>query len=262
MAAKRTVWGKLLNSGQTCVAPDYVYVHKSVKERFIEAASKYIVKFYGENPQNNPQYPKIINEKHFLRLSAFLDDAKIAFGGKVSAKDNKIAPTLLTGVDWESPVMKEEIFGPILPIMDFYRLDEVITAVKSKPKPLALYLFTNDKKAEQNVLQSLSFGGGCINDTIVHLATSYMPFGGAGDSGMGGYHGKFGFDTFSRKKSVLKKSNIIDVPLRYWRHHLLYWLFALAVFLRRGAHKFLKRRPEMALRLEAQVACNGADALA
>jgi aldehyde dehydrogenase (NAD+) len=215
LAARRVVWGKFLNAGQTCVAPDYVYVHTSVKARFLEAVKKYIVKSYGEHPETNPEYPKMINEKHFKRVGAFLNNGTLAFGGATDATQNKIAPTVLTDITWGMSVMGEEIFGPVLPVLEYENLDEVIAEVKKRPRPLALYLFTTDKKTEKRVLREVSFGGGCVNDTVVHLASSYMPFGGVGDSGMGGYHGKFGFETFSHPKSVLKKSNALDVPLRY-----------------------------------------------
>jgi aldehyde dehydrogenase (NAD+) len=215
LAAKRIVSGKFLNAGQTCVAPDYVYVHKSVKERFIAACGMYVNKFFGGDPVTNPSYPKIINEKHFNRLCALLSCGKLVFGGKSDAQSLKISPTLLTDITWEDPVMGEEIFGPILPVLEYDSLDDVIKTVRSKPSPLALYLFTTDRQVEKRILSSVSFGGGCINDTVMHLCSIHMPLGGVGESGMGGCHGKFGFDTFSHKKSILKKSNAIDMPLRY-----------------------------------------------
>lgn len=222
LAAKRIVWGKFLNAGQTCVAPDYLMVQSSVKDKLIHKMKEYITEFYGESPCNNVDYPKIINDKHFNRLLGLLRNENIIFGGECNDKTNQISPTILDNVTWDNAIMQEEIFGPILPVLEFESLGEVISVVNKHPKPLALYLFTNDNEREKNVIKNISFGGGCINDTIVHLATSYMPFGGVGDSGMGGYHGKASFDTFSHKKSILKKSNWLDVPLRYppYKEHL------------------------------------------
>lgn len=215
LAARRIIWGKCLNSGQTCVAPDYLLVHRSVKEQLIKAMKKYITEFYGGNPCQNPEYPRIINEKHFNRLRGLMTDGRILAGGEVNEETLQISPTVIDQVSWDSQVMQEEIFGPILPVIEFSDMREVITAVKSRPKPLALYLFTNDKEVERRIIRNVSFGGGCINDTIIHLATSYMPFGGVGESGMGRYHGKWSFDTFSHEKSIMKKSNLFDIKLRY-----------------------------------------------
>ena len=215
LAARRIMWGKCLNSGQTCVAPDYLLVHRDVKDRLIMAMEKAITEFFGDTPCRNPEYPRIINEKHFNRLKGLLSDGRILVGGDVNEATLQIAPTIVDQVSWESPVMQEEIFGPILPVLEFEGIHEVITAVNSRPKPLALYLFTNDKNVEKRIIKSISFGGGCINDTIVHLATSYMPFGGVGESGMGSYHGKWSFDTFTHYKSIMKKSIWPDIRLRY-----------------------------------------------
>ena len=215
LAARRIIWGKCLNSGQTCVAPDYLLVHRDVKDRLIMAMEKAITEFFGDTPCRNPEYPRIINEKHFNRLKGLLSDGRILVGGDVNEATLQIAPTIVDQVSWESPVMQEEIFGPILPVLEFEGIHEVITAVNSRPKPLALYLFTNDKNVEKRIIKSISFGGGCINDTIVHLATSYMPFGGVGESGMGSYHGKWSFDTFTHYKSIMKKSIWPDIRLRY-----------------------------------------------
>lgn len=222
LAAKRIVWGKFVNAGQTCVAPDYLYVQRSVRGKLVKEMKHYIGKFYGESPCENPEFPKIINPKHFARLCDLMKGESIVIGGMFDERELKIAPTLLEHITWDSPVMQEEIFGPILPILEFDSLDEVIAIVKSKEKPLALYLFTTSKDAEKKVRSEVSYGGGCINDTIVHLATPHMPFGGVGYSGMGGYHGKYSFDTFSHKKSILKKSNAVDVFLRYppYKNHL------------------------------------------
>jgi aldehyde dehydrogenase (NAD+) len=215
LAAKRIIWGKFINAGQTCVAPDYLLVHYSVKDKLINNMKKYITEFYGINPCNNKDYPKIINKKHYTRLLGLMKCGNIAFGGQCNDKTNHISPTIIENITWECPIMKEEIFGPLLPVIEFENITEVVTAVNKHPKPLALYLFTNNKEREKYVIDNTSFGGGCINDTIVHLATPYMPFGGVGNSGMGGYHGKASFETFSHKKSIMKKSNLIDIPLRY-----------------------------------------------
>jgi len=215
LAAKRIIWGKLLNAGQTCVAPDHVYIRKSVKEQFLASAQKYITRFLGEAPEKNPDFPKIINEKHFQRLCLLLTNGTTIVGGQINKDHRKIAPTILTDITESSPIMKEEIFGPILPVLEYENLDELITLLKQKPKPLALYLFTTNTKTEQKVKTQLSFGGGAINDTMVHLATAHMPFGGVGQSGIGSYHGKSTFDTFSHHKGIMKKSNCFDINLRY-----------------------------------------------
>lgn len=215
IAAKRLAFGKLLNAGQTCVAPDYLFVHKSVKEKIVEYLKQEILNFYGPEPLDNPDYPKIITEKHFERIKGLIEGEQILLGGQ-SNQNRQIAPTLLDGITGDSPVMQEEIFGPVLPIMTFEQIEEVIEFVRSREKPLALYLFTKDKRVEEKVLKYLSFGGGCINDTIIHLATSHMGFGGIGYSGMGSYHGKMSFDTFSHYRSIVKKSTLIDLPFRYF----------------------------------------------
>ena len=213
MAARRIAFGKLVNAGQTCVAPDYLLVHTSVKEHLIPLLQKEVEHFLGSDPLNNADFPKIVNEKHFRRLQGLLTEGTIRFGGQAS--DGRIAPTVIDNLTPDAPVMQEEIFGPILPILTYHELDEVIQFVQDRPKPLALYLFTRKKEEEDRILSRLSFGGGCVNDTIVHLATPHMPFGGVGESGMGGYHGKASFDTFSHQKSILKKANWLDLPVRY-----------------------------------------------
>lgn len=215
LAARRIIWGKLLNSGQTCIAPDYLLVHSDVKDELIGHMKKCITEFYGKNPHKNDNLPKIINLKHFNRVKNFLTCGKIVAGGQYDDKTLKISPTILDEIDWEASVMQEEIFGPVLPVLKFEDISHVIQTVNSHPKPLALYLFTTDKKVERDILKRISFGGGCVNDTIVHIASSNMPFGGVGESGMGGYHGKWSFDTFTHKKCIMKKSNIIDIKLRY-----------------------------------------------
>nr|WP_312578165.1 aldehyde dehydrogenase [Sedimentibacter sp.] len=215
MAGKRIAWGKGLNAGQTCVAPDYLLVHKDVKSNLINELEKNIIIFYGNAPEKNSEFPKIINIRHFDRLNRLIETGEVIFGGKANVETNQIGLTLIDNVKWDDPIMQEEIFGPILPIIVYEDLDEVVRLINNKPKPLALYLFTKSKKVEKKIINEVSYGGGCINDTIVHLATSYMGFGGVGESGMGSYHGKASLDTFSHKKSILKKSNLLDIPLRY-----------------------------------------------
>lgn len=215
LAARRIAWGKLLNAGQTCVAPDYVLIHASRQEEFAREYATAARRFYGEDPLHNPEFCKIINEKHFHRLVGLLSGASPALGGKADESERKIEPTLLTGVTADSPVMQEEIFGPILPVLPFQTFSEAVEFVQNRQKPLALYLFTQSVQREQRVLLEVPFGGGCVNDTVVHLSNPNMAFGGVGESGMGGYHGRAGFLTFSHQKSVLKKSVRLDVPVRY-----------------------------------------------
>jgi aldehyde dehydrogenase (NAD+) len=229
LAAKRIAWGKLVNAGQTCVAPDYILVHESVKQRLIEEMKVAIQAMYGTKPLENPAYPKIINEKHFHRLLKLLEGEKIVTGGNSNTTTLQIEPTLLEDVSWDARVMGEEIFGPIMPILTYSNFEEAIKMITSHPKPLAAYLFTSNKKTERSFLRNLSFGGGCINDTIMHLSVSQLPFGGVGESGMGNYRGKAGFETFSHYKSVLKKSTWIDIPMRYppYSDRGLKWLMKL-----------------------------------
>ena len=215
LAAKRIIWGKTLNSGQTCVCPDYLLVHKEVKEELLSSMKKYILEFYGDEPCKNKEYPRIVNEKHFNRLRNLIENTEIVAGGDFNQDTLQISPTILNHISWNDPVMQEEIFGPILPVLEYEDIIQVIQMVNNHPKPLALYLFTNNKELEERIVKCVPFGGGCINDTLVHLATSYMPFGGVGESGMGGYHGKWSFDTFTHKKSILKKSVAFDINLRY-----------------------------------------------
>ena len=222
LAAKRIVFGKFLNCGQTCVAPDYICCHESKKAELIEEIKKQIVLQFGENPLDNPNYGKIINEKHFVRLCNLMIENKIVIGGKVDTETLKIAPTVMTDISWNDAVMHEEIFGPILPIMTFSNLYDVIEMVEKLPHPLALYVFSNDKKNVKKVTELCRYGGGCVNDVVVHLATPEMTFGGIGSSGMGAYHGKFGFDTFSHKKSILDKKTWFDLPMRYQPYNQLY----------------------------------------
>lgn len=215
LAARRLAFGKYLNCGQTCVAPDYVLVHEKVKERFLGYVKEEIVRMYGARPLENPDYGKIVNRKHFDRLLGLMNPEKLVFGGESREESLQIAPAVLDGVTPEDAVMQEEIFGPLLPILTVRSMEEALSFVNDRPKPLAFYIFTQDKKVEQMFLRRASFGGGCVNDTIIHLATSAMGFGGVGNSGMGSYHGKKSFDTFSHEKSIVKKYNWIDLPMRY-----------------------------------------------
>ena len=215
LAAKRIVFGKYLNCGQTCVAPDYILCHQSVREKLTEEICVQIKKQYGEDPLTNPDYGKIINEKHFDRICGLLDKDKIVLGGRCSRETLQLEPTVMDHVTWEDAVMQEEIFGPIMPILTFDSFDEIYSMLAGKPKPLALYLFSEDKQRIKEVTERCSYGGGCINDTIIHLATSEMGFGGVGESGMGSYHGKDGFETFSHIKSIVDKKTWMDLPMRY-----------------------------------------------
>lgn len=215
LAAKRIVWGKFLNAGQTCVAPDYLLVHKNVMQPLIEGIGKYIKAFYGLKPETNDEYPGIINQKHYERLLHLLENEEIAIGGQRNDATRQLAPTVITNAAWSSPVMQEEIFGPILPVLKFDSFDDAIATINARPKPLAFYLFTESKERVNKAMQNVSFGGGCINDTVIHLGSPYLRFGGVGESGMGQYHGKGSFDTFTHYKSVMVKSNHLDIPVRY-----------------------------------------------
>ena len=231
LAAKRIVFGKFLNCGQTCVAPDYVLCDASVKDALVEEICAEIQRQFGENPLENPDYGKIINEKHFERLCGLIEADKVVHGGTAHKETLQIAPTVLDRVTWEDAVMQEEIFGPILPILTFGKFEEVFEALSDREKPLALYLFTEDKARVKAVTERIQYGGGCINDTIIHLATSEMGFGGVGESGMGAYHGKTGFDAFSHRKSIVNKKTFMDLPMRYQPYRKLYRKL-LNVFLR------------------------------
>ncbi len=215
LAAKRIVFGKLLNCGQTCVAPDYIYCDEAVKNRLVAAIKMQISRQYGIKPLKNENYGKIINKKHFNRIIGLIDKEKVVYGGAFDEEALKITPTVMDNVSFEDAVMQEEIFGPVLPVLTFENLDEAISRINRMPHPLAAYMFSSDAKNIQKFTKHLGFGGGCINDTIIHLATSAMGFGGFGESGMGSYHGKAGFDTFSHHKSIVDKKTWIDLPLRY-----------------------------------------------
>lgn len=221
VAAKRIVWGKFTNNGQTCVAPDYVLVHSSIYKKFIKILKQTITSFYGENPQQSDDYGRIIHLGHFDKLKAILDAdaAHITFGGTVDRDDLYIAPTIIEGADWDSKVMEDEIFGPILPIMAYNDLANAIQAIRRLPKPLAAYLFTENDNAREYFLEELPFGGGCINDIVSHVGNTHLPFGGVGPSGMGAYHGHASFECFTHQKSILQRStklatNILFPPYK------------------------------------------------
>ena len=232
LAAKRIVFGKFLNCGQTCVAPDYVLCESSVKDDFVNAVLAEIKKQYGDAPLENGNYGKIINEKHFNRLCGLIDEQKTVIGGKSDPKTCRIEPTVMDGVTCEDAVMGEEIFGPIMPILTFDDFNATLNELKQKDKPLALYLFSSDKKHIERVTTELSYGGGCINDVVIHLATSSMGFGGVGESGMGAYHGRDGFDAFSHYKSIVDKKTWIDLPMRYQPFKSKFYEKLLHIFLR------------------------------
>ena len=232
LAAKRIVFGKYLNCGQTCVAPDYILCEKSVKDELVREIITQIKKQYGEKPLENPDYGKIVNDKHFERVFRLIDPQKVVFGGGRYEMKLKIEPTVMDNVTWDDDVMQEEIFGPILPILTFDDFDDVYTALQDKPKPLALYLFSENKKHIREITERCSYGGGCINDCVIHLATSEMGFGGVGESGMGAYHGKDGFDAFSHTKSIVDKKTWLDLPMRYQPYKKGFFGKLLHIFLR------------------------------
>lgn len=213
--ARRIAWGKFINAGQTCIAPDYLLVDSKVKQQLLNKLQKVVHEFYGETPEQSPDYARIINQKQFTRLAKLLQDGEIVIGGQINQNTGYIAPTILDKISLEMPVMQEEIFGPILPVIEYNDLSEAIAIINEKPKPLALYLFSCNQDIQQRVLQETSSGGVCINDTVMHVGVSSLPFGGVGDSGVGKYHGKASFETFSHQKSVLKKSFLFDLKWRY-----------------------------------------------
>lgn len=215
LAARRIVFGKFLNCGQTCVAPDYIVVHSSVKDKFIAAVIAEIKRQYGEYPLENATYGKIITRKHYDRICGLIDDKKVVFGGQRNEEELRIAPTVMTDVTRGDAVMGEEIFGPIMPVLTFDDAEALIADINSHPHPLAFYVFSSDAAFIKKLTSRCAFGGGCVNDTIIHLATSQMGFGGFGESGMGSYHGKDGFDCFTHKKSIVDKSTLFDLPVRY-----------------------------------------------
>ena len=214
-AAKRIAWGKFINTGQTCIAPDYLLVQRQIKPDLVDRIKYYIKEFYGENPAVSPDYGRIIHRRHFDRLIAFLDRGEIVIGGDHNPTDRYLAPTLIDGVTWDDPVMQEEIFGPILPILTYDELEDAIAQVNARPKPLALYFFSQDRQKQDRILRATSSGGVCINDTVVQVGVNTLPFGGVGESGIGSYHGKASFDTFSHSKSVLRREFWLDLGWRY-----------------------------------------------
>ena len=215
LAAKRIVFGKFLNCGQTCVAPDYILCHESVKDQLLDELKKQITLQYGEKPLENPDYGRIVNRKHFDRICALIDESKLVTGGKCSPDTLQIEPTILSNVTWQDPVMQEEIFGPVLPVLTYKEPEEIFRLLEPMAKPLALYVFSQDKHFVCQVTARCRYGGGCVNDCVVHLATDAMGFGGLGESGMGSYHGKVGFDAFTHQKSILDKKTWLDLPMRY-----------------------------------------------
>ena len=215
VAANRIVFGKFVNAGQTCVAPDYVLVHESVHDALVERMIGAVRRFYGHDPRQSADYGRIVNARHFRRLASLIDASKVVVGGDTDEDDRYIAPTIMTDVESDDPVMADEIFGPLLPVSRVRDLDEAIARVAERPQPLALYLFTRDANEEEQVLNRVSFGGGCINNTIMHLGDGDLPFGGVGTSGLGAYHGRASFETFSHLKSVLRSGTFFDPSLKY-----------------------------------------------
>ncbi|MEM6517866.1 MAG: aldehyde dehydrogenase [Cyanobacteria bacterium P01_D01_bin.71] len=215
VAAKRITWGKFVNAGQTCIAPDYLLVHDSIKAEFMAALKEAVQTFFGDDPAQSPDLGRIVNDRQFDRLAALLDGETPFVGGETKREQCYIAPTILDGVSWESPIMQDEIFGPILPVLTYRHIDEAIAQINARPKPLALYLFSNDGNLQTRVLESTSSGGACLNDVFLHVAVWGLPFGGVGDSGTGAYHGQTSFETFSHLKSVLKKPFWFDLAWRY-----------------------------------------------
>ena len=213
--AKRITWGKYLNAGQTCIAPDYLLVDRRIKSELLTEIKKCVDEFYGNDPAQSPDYGRIISHRHFERLEPLLKEGKIVIGGQSKPEEKYIAPTVIDGISWESPLMQEEIFGPILPVLEYEEIKDAIAQINARPKPLALYIFSKDEQMQQQVLQETSSGGVCINDTVMHVGVTDLPFGGVGDSGIGNYHGKASFDTFSHYKSVLKKGLWFDQNWRY-----------------------------------------------
>lgn len=232
LAAKRIVFGKFLNCGQTCVAPDYILVERSIRDQLITELKRQIELQFGKNPIENTDYGKIVNQKHFERLCSLIDTSKVVYGGQTDETSCRIAPTVMDGVMAEDAVMGEEIFGPLLPVLTFDSFDQVVRGLQNKAKPLAMYLFSSNKNHIDQYRRELSFGGGCINDVVIHLATSEMAFGGVGESGMGAYHGKRGFEAFSHLKSIVDKKTWIDLPMRYQPYTSKLYNKLLHVFLR------------------------------
>lgn len=215
VAAKRIIWGKCWNAGQTCIAPDYVLVHRAVKDDLVKAMQKAITSFFGDNPATSPDYARIINANRFDALSAYLSQGRVITGGNTNREDLYIAPTLIEDVQWSAPLMQEEIFGPILPILPFDNIEQAIQLIRQYPYPLSLYVFTKRSKTEKALLEQIRFGGGCVNSALTHFTNQELPFGGTGLSGIGRYHGYYSFETFTHRKGVMKTATWLDVPVKY-----------------------------------------------
>lgn len=230
VAAKRIAWGKFLNAGQTCIAPDYLYVHDSIYDDFLKELKVETQKIVGSNSKISESFIRIINNKNFKRLEKLIDPSKLFFGGQKDEKENYISPTILNDVTWDDKCMEEEIFGPILPVLRFDNIESAISVVKEQPKPLALYVFSNNRKRQSQILSEVSFGGGCVNEVVMHFANIHLPFGGVGHSGIGSYHGHHGFKAFSHQKSILKKllwfePNLKYAPYSSWKLKILRFIF-------------------------------------
>ena len=215
LAARRIAWGKFMNAGQTCIAPDFVLVEREARDTFVAAMKKALHEFYGDDPARCKDYGRIVNHTHFERLVNYLRDGKAVHGGRHDAKDLFIAPTLLADVSPDAAVMQEEIFGPVLPVLEFDKLDDALALLRGMPAPLALYVFTRDRATEARVLADARSGGACVNDVVSHMIGTRLPFGGLGESGMGAYHGRAGFETFSHQRAVLRRATWLDLPFRY-----------------------------------------------
>lgn len=213
--SRRILWGKFTNAGQTCVAPDYLLVNKKIKSKLIDKMKEHLKEFYGEDPSRSPDFGRIISERHFDRVSRMIDPSKVIIGGQTDRSDKYIAPTLLEGVNLNDRVMQEEIFGPVLPVIEYDTIEDAIAYVKQFEKPLALYIYSENSNIQRKIMNDLPFGGGCINESVMHVGQGHLPFGGVGESGLGAYHGKSSFETFSHYKSVLKKSTLSDMPIKY-----------------------------------------------
>jgi len=232
LAARRIVFGKYLNCGQTCVAPDYILCQRNVKDKLLEEIKLQLEKQYGKCPLENSNYGKIVNEKHFERILGLIDEEKVIVGGEYNRETLKIAPTVMKDVTFDDAVMQEEIFGPVMPVITYDKLEDVMTLLQNKEKPLALYIFSQNRKNIDMITKRCRYGGGCVNDTIIHLATSEMGFGGVGESGMGAYHGKTGFDAFSHEKSIVDKKTWLDLPMRYQPYNSSIYGKLLRMFLK------------------------------
>lgn len=215
LAARRIAWGKFMNAGQTCVAPDFVLVPRGLREAFVTALVKSIREFYGDRPVQSEEYGRIVNARHFERLVSYLGDGKVVHGGEQNAKDLFLAPTILANVSPDAPVMQEEIFGPILPILEFDKLDDALAMLRERPAPLAFYIFAQDRATQAHVLSETRSGGACVNDVVSHMVGTGLPFGGLGESGMGAYHGRAGFDAFTHRRAVMRRATWLDLPFRY-----------------------------------------------